>query len=89
MTDTAVIEAHALKAVIDGRVRELAAWRRWYREHPYTLGWQVRVDNERELRDLVALRWKARRMARAAIAAERRRSADYWRGDHFVRPGVA
>ena len=62
------IEAHALTVVVDERIAELWAYRRWVRHQPNAAFWSpLRVEYELELRALLRLRRKARALAAPAI----------------------
>ena len=57
---------HVLRVVLEERIHELLAFRRWYREHTWTCSWPTRYENDAELRALVRLARHARRIAATA-----------------------
>lgn len=65
------------RIVVDERIAELLRYRRWYRQHPYTVDWPSRQEHAAELRALV-------RLARSARATGWR--TDDFAGDHHVYP---
>ena len=84
------------RTVIDERIHDLWVYRNWYLKHPWTLDWPTRQEDLLELRALVKLARKARKVERVTIAPKpthdpecdchhlNRYPADYWAGDHFV-----
>lgn len=77
-------EDHALRALLYERIRELWAYRQWWRTNRWADWPVVRVELHAELRILVGLARKARRMAATApdpIAAAR---WDADRRDHWT-----
>ena len=63
---TPATEGHALQVVVEERIRELLAFRRWYRANTYTVSWPTRYENDAELRALVRLARRARHIAATA-----------------------
>lgn len=62
------IEDHAYRIAIDERIRELIAWRRWYRQHAEWGSFMVLAAEHRaELRALLKLARQARRTARPVV----------------------
>ena len=74
--DARTIRAHATEQVLLDRIAELLRYRRWYRQHPYTVDWPSRQEHAAELRALV-------RLARSARATGWRTD---FAGDHHVYP---
>lgn len=83
------IEAHATLTVVEERIRELWCFRAWFRRYP----WATKVGDRRglntELRALVRLLRKARRLALAAQERNdpmtfAKHDPDLAQGDHFV-----
>lgn len=61
--------AHVTAVLVDERYRELASWRTWYRMTGSRLFQQqddLVAENRIRIRELVAIRWAARRAARMA-----------------------
>ena len=63
------IEDHALRVITDERIRELLAFRRWYRANRWADWSDLRKEQDAELRALLRLRRLARNLARVAVAA--------------------
>jgi hypothetical protein len=64
---TDATEGHALQVVVEERIRELIRFRKWYRSQPYWSNWMdLARDNDNELRALVRLARRARRIAATA-----------------------
>jgi len=63
------IEDHALRVIVDERIRELLKVRTWYRVNRWAAWTDLRRENEVELRALLRLRRNARNLARVAVAA--------------------
>lgn len=64
--DARTIRAHATEQVLLDRIDELLRYREWYRAHPWTIDWPSRQNDAIELRALVRLARKARRLAAKA-----------------------
>lgn len=61
------ITAHAYGIAVEERIRDLWTWRAWYRRQPNFAVWlDLARDNDRELRALVTIARRARRLAAAA-----------------------
>jgi hypothetical protein len=75
------ITAEAYRAALDDRIHQLLVYRRWYRAHPWTLDWPSRQEHAAELRALVKVARRARRVAREVNVS---RALAY--GDHFAYP---
>ena len=59
---------HALRVVVEERITELLAYRRWYRAQPNWSNWMdLARDHDAELRALVRLARQARRIAADAV----------------------
>jgi hypothetical protein len=72
---TAATAGHALQVVVEHRIAELLRFRRWYRAQPNWGYWlDLAAANDLELRALVRLARRARRIA--ATAYELPESAD-------------
>lgn len=63
----APIHDHALRVVIEERIAELWAWRAWYRQRADWASFMgLRAEHDAELRALVRLARRARKIAAAA-----------------------
>lgn len=60
------IEAHALAATVEERIRVLWAERKWWRQHRWADWPDIRHDHDVQLRELVRLARQARKIAAAA-----------------------
>lgn len=67
MTDPQRIIDQAYRVAIEERIVELLRYRRWYRQHAFTITWPTRHENEAELRALVRIARKARAMSRRHV----------------------
>jgi len=63
------IEDHALRVIVDERIRACLRLRQWYRVNRWADWPDLRQENEVELRALIRVRRKARNLARVAVAA--------------------
>lgn len=63
------IEDHALRVIVDERIRACLRLRQWYRVNRWADWPDLRSENEVELRALIRVRRKARNLARVAVAA--------------------
>ena len=63
MFSRTVVEDQALRAIVEERVRQLWSYRQWFRSHRWADWPQERRDLDVELRALVRLARKARRLA--------------------------
>lgn len=86
--DPATVEDRVLASAIRARIRELWAYRTWYRQHGWTLDWPSRRENDDELRALVRLARNARRQAQPVLDRMDPMTLAAHRGDHFRYPGV-
>ena len=63
---TPATEGHALQVVMEQRVAELLRYRRWWRANRWADWPELRTQNDAELRALVKLMRRARRIAATA-----------------------
>jgi hypothetical protein len=81
---TPLTEAHALAVVVDERIRELLGYRRWYRHNRWAVWTDLRLEHEIELRALVRVARRARRVA--AMAYDPMTQAKAWEAQGWSEP---